>query len=253
VTNVAFVTPVHGRPEITRLAMEQRKHVCGELRKKGITATAVYVGDDQNMGAARELGFHTVRRENRFLGRKFNDGFEYACRELEASYCVPIGSDDWVLADYIAEGVLGTPPTCVGSGQWLTLVRPDGGEIAMLEHRGGQTINARGYIPWVIPTQYLEACRYRPAAETRTRGLDADIAVGVQRSNPRPMFAPIGEHPLQCVDFKSPDTQITSYAKTVKWNRRQTLSPRVWETLTEVYPTELVEKMEKVYGQRRQH
>jgi glycosyltransferase involved in cell wall biosynthesis len=66
----------------------------------GIDASAVVVADDPNLDVADELGFATVRRNNQTLGRKFNDGYQFACdpefNERPVDFVVPCGSDDWI-------------------------------------------------------------------------------------------------------------------------------------------------------------
>ena len=58
------------------------------------------IADDENLDTAAELGFATVRRDNRFLARKYNDGIQLALdpsvNPRPADYAVPFGSDDWV-------------------------------------------------------------------------------------------------------------------------------------------------------------
>jgi hypothetical protein len=73
-----FCVPVHGRLTLTRICLRQLRRTCDTLQENGIHATAVIVGDDENLDVALELGFGTVRRDNRFLSRKFNDGIQFA-------------------------------------------------------------------------------------------------------------------------------------------------------------------------------
>ena len=95
-----FVVPAHGRFDLATVCLRQLRRTCDALLDAGIEASAVVVGDDPSLQTATELGFGTVRRDNRFLSRKFNDGIQLALDERfnprPADYVVPFGSDDWV-------------------------------------------------------------------------------------------------------------------------------------------------------------
>lgn len=80
-TTLAFVVPVHGRLPLARICLRQLRRTCDALIEHGIDATAVVVGDADNLAALDPagLGFGTVERDNRFLSRKFNDGIDVAC------------------------------------------------------------------------------------------------------------------------------------------------------------------------------
>ena len=53
------------------------------------------IAEDENLDTAEELGFGTIRRDNRFLARKYNDGLQLACdpsvNPRPADYAVPMG------------------------------------------------------------------------------------------------------------------------------------------------------------------
>ena len=91
-----FVTPAWQRYELTAVCLRQRQWVIEQLADHGIEARCVVVADDENLDIARALGFDVVEQRNdRGLGRKFNDGYEHAAR-AGATWIVPIGSDSWI-------------------------------------------------------------------------------------------------------------------------------------------------------------
>lgn len=90
-----FVTPAWQRYELSELCFDQRRHVIDSLAEQGIAAKCVVIADDGNLDLARDRGFEVVAQDNQWLGRKFNDGMEYAFRN-GASRVVPIGSDSWI-------------------------------------------------------------------------------------------------------------------------------------------------------------
>src|SRR4051794_2342619 len=95
-----FIVPAAGRESLARVCLRQLRRTCDALQAEGIDANAVVIADDRNLRTATELGFGTVRRDNHFLARKFNDGIQLACdpqiNERPVDYVVPCGSDDWV-------------------------------------------------------------------------------------------------------------------------------------------------------------
>ena len=238
-----FVTPVHRRFELTRIVLEQRRRLCDALTLQGVDAGCVVVGCDSNLRAARDLGFDVVERANDSHNDRFNDGMEYACRELGADYVVPLGSDDWALSGYF----LPLPePGTVRASRRLGLVAPDGSELSILRANDGTgpNYNPHGYIPWVIPAAMIEPFGYRP---TDGRFTEHSIAQNVGPDHFRLDLA----DPLQVVDFKSPDEQITSYSVTVDCNPVEAQYRDPWEALATRYPFDLVERMEALYAQRR--
>lgn len=235
-----FVSAAYRRYEITRLCLAQRRELCDELAAHGIEAHGVIVADDENLDLARDYGFHALDRPNT-VGRKVNDGIEYACREGGADYVAPVGSDDWMLASYVSQ--LPTERNLVHTSARLAIVSPDARQIA---HVRPSTTD--GYIPWLIPRRLLERCGFRPASDTRDRGIDGSIASGLRRRNPGLYITQLDVHPLQVVDFKSATVQVTDYAKL----RRRKLFVREqrdpFRALAEAYPRSLVRQARLAYN-----
>lgn len=91
-----FVMPAHGRLPLAQICMRQLRRTCDALTENGIEATAVVIADDDNLACARSLGFATVRRDNQFVSRKFNDGFQVACeRPIGRNHDVLLGHGEY--------------------------------------------------------------------------------------------------------------------------------------------------------------
>ncbi len=144
-----FVVPVHGRRELAGICLRQLRRTCDALTAEGLEASAIVVADRENLEQLelRELGFGYVERDNRWLSRRFNDGFQLACdpryTSRPADFVVPIGSDDWV--DHRI--LLQTPERSrmVVGFQQLSFVREDGDEISSsrVDYLGGSRILRR--------------------------------------------------------------------------------------------------------------
>jgi hypothetical protein len=265
-----LVIPVHGREGLTRLCLEQKAYLVHELAGLGVEAHVLVVGDDANIDTARELGFETLERPNVHLGRKINDGFEWACREGGAQYVSFVGSDDWVMAEFMADF---PEPDRVRSAGHQAFVSPGGQRLIVRKAPGPM-----GGAPWVIPTALLAECGFRPVwRDQKMSGMDYLI---VRTLQPKPMPRLKGEPPpdrearlaqkarelrrydqrpadlLRMVDFKGTREQITDWATVVPTHRGDKLlmsaeGRDVWETLATRYPADLVGRMQKFYAEGR--
>jgi hypothetical protein len=236
-----FVVPAHGRLELSRICLRQLRRTVDELSLEGIDASAVVVASDENLDTARELGFGTVERNNRFLSRRFNDGIQLACdrryNPRPVDFVVPCGSDDWIDARILLE--LPRGDTVVGF-QRIAFVREDGRELTerFLNYEGGSGIR-------IYPRRLLATLGYRPADEDRVRACDTSILLNLKR---RGRFTV--EHRAidarQIVDWKSPDEQRNSYAEVAaRW--RGTMPADPFDTLRDVFPAEALEEMAAHY------
>lgn len=248
-----FCVPVHGRTELAAICLRQLRRTCDSLTAEGVEATAVVIGDDENLDTARELGFGIVERDNRFVSRKFNDGIQLACdpefNPRPADYVVPCGSDDWV--DYRL--FLDLPVGAMRGFQQMSFVREDGRELSTsnVSYKGGCGIR-------IYPRELVALRGYRPADEDRPRGCDTSILLNLQHAwsaayvrDPvsRKEEMPV-EHadsnPLQIVDWKSPVDQLNGYEDVSRWRSKVTGDP--FEMLAGVFPDEALEEMERHFA-----
>lgn len=237
-----LVVPVHGREGITRLCLEQKAHLLHELAGFGVEAHVLVVGNDGNLGTARELGFATLVRPN-VLGLKLNDGLEWACREGGADFVSFVGSDDWTLPAYMAAL---PAPDKVRASRYQAFVSPDGSRLMVRPQA-----KPLGGSPWIIPRTALAAVGFRPVArEDRMSGMDFQIAgaLGDKRAH-FARFILWDDDPLRMVDFKGRGEQIW------RWERLQPADRAalpldtgdVWNTLATRYPPDLVGRMQTFY------
>lgn len=221
--SVWFVTPAYQRVELTALCLEQRRYVIATLAEAGVEAHQVVIADDENLDVARGFGFETVERDNAWLGRKFNDGQEYAGKH-GAEWIVPIGSDSWVDPAYF----LPLPSTgYTRTSHMYAPVQPD--RLAELR------VGMMGAGPHMFHRSIMDGSGFRPAPDRISRNTDSSCIAGLDR---RPRWEWRDIHPLQYVGFRYPPF-ITSYARLVKrWGVRERTDP--WGALAGVYPPDLV-------------
>lgn len=225
---VWFVTPAWRRYELTAVCLEQRRRVIEELATHGIEARCVVVADDRNHHIARDLGFDTVRQNNDWLGRKFNDGIEYAARH-GATWIVPIGSDSFIDPAYFLPLPLDNPKV-VRTSQLYAPVEKDRLAITRVAH----PTNPAG--PHMFHRNLLVRCNYRPMPDEINRRTDSNTVKTLWPF--RWEFKDV--HDLQYIGFRAPPF-ITQYANLwQRWGVTEYTDP--WERLAQHYDADLVER-----------
>ena len=225
--SIWFVTPAWGRFELSAVCFEQRAQVIAELAARGIEAQCVVVADDENLELARAHGFATVERDNEWLGRRFNDGMQYA-GEHDASWVVPIGSDSWIDIEYL----LPLPSIrSARTSRFYAVVKPD--RIAQL------VVERGGAGPYMLPAAALARAHFRPAKDELHRGIDGSTLAGLGRL--RWQYRDL--HPLQYIGFRG-NPHLTSYDRLWQyWGEREEGDP--WTLLAERYDRVLVAAAQK--------
>jgi len=248
-----FCVPAHGREALTAICLRQLRRTCDALTAEHIEASAVVVADDGNLDTARDLGFATVRRNNEFLSRKFNDGIQLALdsrfNPRPADYVVPCGSDDWVDHRLFLNGL--PEPGQMLAFRMAAFVSEDGRQIVsrVLDYEGGVGIR-------VYPRAMLEHLRFRPADEDRKRACDTSILANVKRelralSIPPPQVVYGDLHPFQIVDWKSASEQLNSFSDITIRHRRGTPPVDPFDELAKSFPKAALREMRAHYARAR--
>jgi hypothetical protein len=223
-TQLWFVTPAFQRYELSAVCFDQRVRVIEALAEQGVEAHCVVVADDENLDLARERGFAVVERDNEWLGRKFNDGQQYA-GEHGAEWIVPIGSDSFIDPQYFVP----LPHRRVTrTSHEYAPVEP--GRLAELH------VGMMGAGPHVFHRSIFPA-GFRAAPDKISRNTDSSTIKGLVRP---PVWEWRDLHPLQYIGFRHPPF-ITQYDRLwTRWGVREHTDP--WARLAEHYPVDLVER-----------
>ena len=229
-TSLWFVTPAYQRYALSAVCFEQRRRVMDVLEAQGIETHCVIVADDENLDIARNLGFDTFEQRNDLgIGRKFNDGYQYAV-DQGATWIVPIGSDSWLHSDYLLP--LPEPRlNRVRSSHLYTAVAAD--KMAICNVASDRCPAG----PYVFHRDLLQRAGYRPTGDELNRNLDSRTIANLQPFR----WVWRDDHPLQYIGFRDPAQHITSYGALMnRWGISEDLNP--WDTLKERYPHDLVEQ-----------
>lgn len=247
---LVLVMPAWRRFDVTRLVLAQRAHLRGVLAGRGVDAVTLVVADDDNLDIAAGMGAETLERPNVPLGRKWNDGLEHACRDLDADFVTVVGSDDWVHPDVFDRLPADTAADPMPSDDnpvvfWDRPGAPEavaGREIALVDLPTGRLRRCEsrskwGVIPWVFPRVALEPSGCRPVTDQAVKGLDGSLAAGLGVA---PSWVFHDPNPVARVDFKS-DTNLNSFDLiSGAIGVGDTVEP--WGLLAAYYPQPLVDQ-----------
>lgn len=225
-----LVTPAYRRYDLSEVCFQQHQQVLDVLRAVGIDAQQVVVADDANLEIARALDFATVEQNNTWLGRKFNDGIEYAVRQ-GADWVVPIGSDSWIDPAYF----LPLPDASLTrTGNRYTVVASDQFTALPVRRVG----------PFMFHRTLLLPSGGRPAEDRIRRGADQSMLDGIGLRNIK--WEARDMHPHQYVGFRG-ERLITPYASLTRQYRVDPMPYSALEqALVPIYGADLVSALDNV-------
>lgn len=228
-----FVAPAYRRYALAEVCFDQWKQIAAALAPRGIELHVVVVSDDKNLTLARRAGFETVAQNNDWLGRRFNDGIEYACRN-GADWVAPIGTDSWISPEYFDPL---PEPHQTRHGRMACVVKLD--VLAELY------VTNLGVGPYLYHRSQLEHCEFRPSEDRIRRRCDTSTWVGVSEGHDI-VWDERSISPYQHVGFRG-QPHLTKYSRLfAAYGKRQIHRP--WQTLAEHYPSDLVERARLALG-----
>lgn len=228
--SIWFVTPAWQRFALTEACLAQRREVIDQLEMAGIEGRCVVVADDENLELARAAGFDTVERDNQYLGRRFNDGMEYAGQH-GADWIVPIGSDSWIDPGYF------TPLPPVGETRTSAIYCAATGSAI-----GELRVAGNGAGPYMFPRAALRRAKFRPADDRLARGIDGSTISGIERHRPV-VWTSYDLHPFQYVGFRG-EPLLNSFDRLYRrWGVAR--YDRPWEILARYYSAKVIAMAQK--------
>lgn len=228
-----FVTPAFERYALSEICFAQWQQVSAALAARGVELRVVVVSDDENLDIARARGFDTLERDNDWLGRRFNDGIEYACLN-GADWVAPIGSDTWISPDYFY------PLPGIRTSRRSRM-------CAVVTHNRLAELHVTnvGVGPYLYHRSLLKSSGYRPAEDKIMRGVDTSTMVGITEHR-RIRWEERNISPFQHIGFRG-KPHLTKYSRLwAAFGAKEHYQP--WERLAEHYPVDLVERARKVMG-----
>lgn len=229
-TTLAFVTPAWQRYEMTALCLDQRNRAIAELAKHGIDAYQVVIADDENLDIARAAGAAIVERDNEMVGRKFNDGMEFAGRQ-GTEWIVPIGSDSWIDPRFFLP--LTDPGRTLTSTAYCAVQAT---RLAELRVSPRNPAHMAG--PYVFHRSALAPAGFRPSAEDSVM-VDTSTVSGIEQASGRVIrWKPRTVHPFQYIGFRVEPMMTSYHSLRRRWLVAEHHDP--WAVLARYYPFDLV-------------
>lgn len=243
-THVVFVTPAHERLAVSALVFAQRARMLTQLRAVGVVASSVVVACDENLELAREHDFELVNVDNRYLGRRWNEGYVIA-GELGATHAMPVGSDS--IVDYrlvLAWLEHGAPWNAVTYTTAYSVFHSSG------RRRVDCCVTRGGGGGMLINGALLRGCGWRPVGEKLARGCDHSTLRSLGAVAGRLTLTPVDVHPLAVVALQS-NTQITSYDRlALRWGiEEERRDP--YAALAYYHGAELADQVRALYAKPR--
>lgn len=246
-----FISPAYERLELSRICFEQRQWAIEKLARAGIEAQSIVVADDDNIEIARSLGHDYFRRDNEWLGRRFNDGYEHAHDE-GFTHAFPIGSDSWVDPEFIIQAYI--------DGHFHEDAN-DGLNVVCSRHYSridaSGTVRRQLWIPvlqgvsYIVPVKALDECGYRPCQEEIRRGCDGSTWQSVsRRRGVQVVWSEV--HELETTAFESTWPQVTHFSRLAGRFKVHDITGDIFSGLKKVYPPNLVDDVASLYERARQ-
>lgn len=214
-----FVTPAHGRYQITQHTLAQRAKLC-----ERIGARCVVVAEDGNLSIADRLGLDTLPMDNLFLGRRFNAGVEYALSR--GATHITLFDSDSISLDATYDTLADVPEFRPN----YSFIFPDGKRRAEIQHqRWVQTIWPAAY----MELTYGHPCDYfinRHVSSSALRNIEAAVKANGLTMSP----VTTETHQLEQVGFQSEDN-ISNSMNILYSARVGKYAKDMWTPLLETY------------------
>lgn len=242
--NFWIITPCWKRPEITKIVFQEFRW----LRKKTkghLNLDIVVVGDDVNLEIARMHGFHTVSRDNKYLGRKFNDGYEYAFKK-GADAVIPVGSDSWIHPDvFIKTSKVWEDNGSIYYSTKHAMVDECGKRLGLITSLPRNNEYNKCSLLF-YPRGLMKSCGFRPCNETQKKSCDRSTIENIIKNNLKVNFVRNKDfNPIQYLAFKNKNIQLWNYDDYRAQFKEQINDP--WKYMINFYPKELVKYARSYY------
>tara|TARA_Y100000310_G_C20628940_1_gene787526 strand:+ start:676 stop:1440 length:765 start_codon:yes stop_codon:yes gene_type:complete len=243
--NIWIVIPAWRRYGVSSFVFEELRWMADVLLKRKIKISIVVIADDENLNIAKKYGFHTVVQNNKYLGKKFNDGYEYAFKN-GADAVIPSGSDSWIHPNFFLTSKCNTwkDKGYVLVSTQRALINESGEKFAIAR----DDVKGRGYnkgVLWVYPRSIMKKCKFRPCVDTAKSSCDRHTIEGITKASGKITFIEHNHMFQQTVGFKNKHVQLWPYSVAKKGILRELSDP--WGRLESKYPKGLVNNAKSFY------
>lgn len=234
---VLLVTPVYERFALTEILLRHRLETFSQADVMGVQCDCIVIGDDANCTLAEDLGFFAIEAPN-VLGRKYNDGHEFAVTEgYDFSFHC---NSDQVFDSVLLKAIADSPDDQMVKTHWMMAVHESGRKCISYRNRR--------WAMQAFPVPLL-ANNPRPCRETATSMCDTEAHQGVAKANPTATEHFVDVGPGETIQFES-DMQMHPWDlhKYRGQGEMAELDAVPWNAIDQVYGENLVNEMQGFYG-----
>jgi hypothetical protein len=233
---VALVVPCHRRYELTEVCLEQKVWLRREAAAFGVALEVIVVTEDEEHARMAEaLELFVVYSDNSSLGKRWNDGYQFAARIADVA--MPCGSDSWLHPDLMRW--LPWRREVVVVTELYSVVAADG------RHRVDLDLHRYLYgVGFMFRPELVDPLGHRPCDDRLARGCDRSTLNSLQSVGAE--LHRVRHHRLEYVAFQSGHTQITNLAN-LSGRFAGELDRDPFGPLAGAYPEDLVERVRDYY------
>lgn len=205
---VFIVTPAWNRYDVSKIVFSNFYEIKNILKPK-MDLRVVVIADDLNLKIAKKFGFDTVATKNDFLGRKFNDGYEFAFKN-GADIAIPVGSDSLITHEIISSSVSLSGENNIVFSSMHSVIREDGKSIGAIKTASSSGNMNKGAL-WLYRRDMMKKAGLRPCADNIGSGCDRSTISGLLKKS-KAKFVLNDIDFYQHVGIKSKNLQICKYS-----------------------------------------
>ena len=206
---VFIVTPAWGRIDVSKIVFSNFRYIKSALFKYGISVEVVVVADDANLSLAKKYGLKSVMSKNDYLGKKFNDGYQFAFNN-GADLVIPVGSDSLISPSIIKSSLSMSKENTIVFSSIHSVIREDGKMIGNIKSRVSRDNPNKGAL-WLYRRNNMKRCGFRPCNEKINKGCDRSTIESLVKKNKGIRMIINDVNFYQHVGIKSRGVQICKY------------------------------------------
>tara|TARA_Y100000034_G_scaffold104801_1_gene131621 strand:- start:741 stop:1475 length:735 start_codon:yes stop_codon:yes gene_type:complete len=240
---IFIITPVWKRCKITKIIFYNFYRIKNSLEGH-IDLNFVVIGDDANLDIAKEYNFFTLKQNNDYLGRKFNDGFEFSIKN-GADAVVPVGSDSLITDSIIKSGSLLSSRGNIVFSTKHSLLNETGKKIGCINTASLNKNQNKGAL-WFYGRKLLSKVNGRPCDDFKKSSCDRSTIENLIKANKNIVFKENNQSYYEHLAIKNKKVQIWKYNDYIRQFVKE--DSDVSKIIKRHYGTTVLNRVNKYHG-----
>ena len=239
---ITIITPAWKRYEISEIVFQNFYNLQKKLKKK-INLKVIIISDDNNLNIAKKFGFITVKTNNEFLGRRFNNGFEKAL-EVGSDFILPVGSDSLITKEVILSGANLSNSNSLVFSTMHSMLNEAGNRIGCINTASSNKSQNKGAL-WFYNRGSVISAGKRPCKDRINSSCDRHTINSIIKHSKNTKFITNNISYFQHLAIKNKDIQIWKYeVYRPQFVKEET---KVNKIILENYGPVILDKLQKYY------